>query len=158
MFHQNKSLFYVIFLQLWASHTFYPSGNSLLSFKILLLLQGILPLSTVSLIPWYLSPLRPHSALCAFESIFHECHDIIVPCIYSLFSFPGGGSWLLDQDLCPCSAQHRALETASSQNFSSKEEKLSDFLGSPVVKNPSINVGDKGLTPGPGRSHMLWGN
>ena len=65
---------------------------------------------------------------------------------------------MLDQDLCPCSAQHRALETASSQNISSKGEKLSDFLGGPVVKNPSVNIGDKGLIPGPGRPHMLRGS
>ena len=33
-----------------------------------------------------------------------------------------------------------------------------DFPGSPVVKNPPANAGDTGLIPGPGRSHMPWGN
>ena len=31
-----------------------------------------------------------------------------------------------------------------------------DFPGGPVVKNPPANVGDEGLTPGPGRSHIPW--
>ena len=30
-----------------------------------------------------------------------------------------------------------------------------DFPGGAVVKNPPANAGDKGLIPGPGRSHML---
>ena len=33
-----------------------------------------------------------------------------------------------------------------------------DFDGGPVVKNPPANAGDTGLIPGPGRSHMPWGN
>ena len=28
----------------------------------------------------------------------------------------------------------------------------------PVVKYPPANAGDKGATPGPGRSHLLWSN
>ena len=32
------------------------------------------------------------------------------------------------------------------------------FSGGPVVKNPPTNVGDTGLIPGPGRSHMPQGN
>ena len=31
-----------------------------------------------------------------------------------------------------------------------------DFPGGPVVKNPSATAGDTGLTPGPGRFHLLW--
>ena len=27
-----------------------------------------------------------------------------------------------------------------------------------MVKNPPANAGDKGSSPGPGRSHMLWSN
>ena len=33
-----------------------------------------------------------------------------------------------------------------------------DFPGGAVVKNPPANVGDTGLSPGPGRSHMPWSN
>ena len=33
-----------------------------------------------------------------------------------------------------------------------------DFPGGPVGKNPPANAGDVGLIPGPGRSHMPWGN
>ena len=33
-----------------------------------------------------------------------------------------------------------------------------DFPGGAVVKNLPANAGDKGLSPGPGRSHMLWSN
>ena len=32
------------------------------------------------------------------------------------------------------------------------------FLGGAVVKNPPANSGDVGLSPGLGRSHMLWSN
>ena len=31
---------------------------------------------------------------------------------------------------------------------------LGDYPGGAVVKNPSANAGDTGLSPGPGRSHM----
>ena len=30
------------------------------------------------------------------------------------------------------------------------------FLGGAVVRNPPANAGDMGLSPGPGKSHMLW--
>ena len=32
------------------------------------------------------------------------------------------------------------------------------FPGGAVVKNPPANAGDTGSSPGPGRSHMPWGN
>ena len=32
------------------------------------------------------------------------------------------------------------------------------FPGGTVVKNPPADAGDTGLSPGPGRSHMLWSN
>ena len=35
---------------------------------------------------------------------------------------------------------------------------LWDFPGGAVVKNPPANVGDTGVSPGPGRSHMPWSN
>ena len=43
------------------------------------------------------------------------------------------------------------------QNWESKN-KPTDFPGGTVVKNPPANAGDMGLSPGPGRSHMLWSN
>ena len=33
-----------------------------------------------------------------------------------------------------------------------------DFPGGTVVKNPPANAGDMGLSPGLGRSHILWSN
>ena len=33
-----------------------------------------------------------------------------------------------------------------------------DFPGGSVVKNPPVNAGDTGLSPGSGRSHMLRSN
>ena len=33
-----------------------------------------------------------------------------------------------------------------------------DFAGSPLVKTPPANAGNKGLIPGSGRFHMPWGN
>ena len=35
---------------------------------------------------------------------------------------------------------------------------IEDFPGGTVVKNPPANAGDTGLSPGLGRSHMLWSN
>ena len=32
---------------------------------------------------------------------------------------------------------------------------IGGFAGGTVVKNPPANAGDTGLSPGPGRSHML---
>ena len=32
------------------------------------------------------------------------------------------------------------------------------LLGGSVVKNLPVNAGDMGLSPDPGRSHMLWNN
>lgn len=32
------------------------------------------------------------------------------------------------------------------------------FLGGAVVKNPPACAGDLGSIPGPGKSHVLWGN
>ena len=39
-----------------------------------------------------------------------------------------------------------------------KSNVLLDFPGGPVVKNLPAKAADLGLIPGPGRSHMLWGN
>ena len=33
-----------------------------------------------------------------------------------------------------------------------------DFPGGAVVENPPANAGDTGLSPGPGKSHMLRNN
>ena len=33
-----------------------------------------------------------------------------------------------------------------------------DFPGGAVVKNLPAHARDMGLSPGPGRSHMLWSN
>ena len=35
--------------------------------------------------------------------------------------------------------------------------RFDDFSGGPVVKNLPANTGDMGLSPGPGRFHMPWG-
>ena len=35
-------------------------------------------------------------------------------------------------------------------------KKKRDVPGGAVVKSPSANSGDTGLSPGPGRSHMPW--
>ena len=37
-----------------------------------------------------------------------------------------------------------------------KNAKYWGFPSGAVVKNPLANAGDTGLSPGPGRSHMLW--
>ena len=44
---------------------------------------------------------------------------------------------------------------ATVRTVTGKSEFLSwDFPGCPAVKNPPANVGDTGLTPGPGRFYM----
>jgi len=35
---------------------------------------------------------------------------------------------------------------------------IEDFPGGPVVKDLPAKVGDTGSIPGPGRSHIPWGN
>ena len=39
-----------------------------------------------------------------------------------------------------------------------KKNEAWDFSGGPVVKNLHANAWDLGLIPGPGRSHVVWGN
>ena len=39
-----------------------------------------------------------------------------------------------------------------------KRQKVEDFLGGPVVKNPPANAGDTGSILGQGRCHMPRGN
>ena len=42
--------------------------------------------------------------------------------------------------------------------FYSAEIPYGDFPGGTVVKNPPANAGDRGSSPGQGRSHMLRSN
>ena len=37
-----------------------------------------------------------------------------------------------------------------------KKDRMADFLGDAVNRNPPANAGDTGLIPDPGRPHMLW--
>ena len=39
-----------------------------------------------------------------------------------------------------------------------KKEETEGFPGGAVVKNLPANAGDRGSSPGPGRSHMPWSN
>ena len=39
-----------------------------------------------------------------------------------------------------------------------KKEWGGGFSSGSVVKNPPVNARDTGSIPGPGRSHMSWGN
>ena len=39
-----------------------------------------------------------------------------------------------------------------------KQDPMQGFPGGAVVKNPPANAGDKGSSPGPGRSHMPQSN
>ena len=43
-------------------------------------------------------------------------------------------------------------------NQKAEKEKLRDFTGGSLVKNPPTKTGDTGSIPGPGRSHMPRGN
>ena len=46
----------------------------------------------------------------------------------------------------------------SKKKMKLKQNPLLGFPGGAVVKNPPANAGDTGLSPGPGRSHMLQSN
>ena len=50
------------------------------------------------------------------------------------------------------------LRMPISQQETSHQKPLEGFPGGTVVKNPPANAGDTGLSPGPGRSHMLRSN
>ena len=43
-------------------------------------------------------------------------------------------------------------------HVSFKNHLFRDFPGGAVVKNPPVNAGDTGSSPGPGRSHTLRSN
>ena len=54
---------------------------------------------------------------------------------------------------------YRILQLSISElDIESHINKLEDFPGGPVVKNPSTKAGDKGSISGPGISHRLRSN
>ena len=57
-------------------------------------------------------------------------------------------------------AEFSTWKNPGHQDISKKKKDISssDFPSGPVVKNLLASAGDTGLTPGPGRSHMLQGN
>ena len=60
------------------------------------------------------------------------------------------GGFLKKQDLCKKQELSKKLKNVGKLKYS-----LRDFPGGAVVKNLLANAGDKGSSPGPGRSHML---
>ena len=50
---------------------------------------------------------------------------------------------------------HRQRKTGKEGRF---RNQALGFPGGAVVKNPPASAGDTGLSPGPGRSHMLQSN
>ena len=51
------------------------------------------------------------------------------------------------------------LKLAPVMYFCCKENsKIGGFPSGSVGKNPPVNAGDTGSSPGPGRSHTLWSN
>ena len=49
----------------------------------------------------------------------------------------------------------KAVHLYSSLECGGQKMKTQDCPGGTVVKNPPANAGDMGLSPSPGRSHML---
>ena len=49
-------------------------------------------------------------------------------------------------------------QKAQPKIYKYKQEKDKDFPSGPGLKNPPTSAGDKGLIPGPGRSHIPWNN
>ena len=64
--------------------------------------------------------------------------------------------------LCPRDDSFLGGYTAETQTFTHQKACtrmfMEGFLGGPVVKNLPCKAGDNSSIPGPGRSHMLWGN
>ena len=48
--------------------------------------------------------------------------------------------------------------TCSNMHISSLKLNVLGFPGGTVVKNLPVSAEDTGLSPGPGRSHILWSN
>ena len=59
------------------------------------------------------------------------------------------------QEDCACQLGKSHAEGKLELNI---QEDIQDFPGGTVVKNPPAIAGDMGLSPGPGRSHMLQSN
>ena len=52
-----------------------------------------------------------------------------------------------------------SLKVLTDHKFKTEKKKwFWDFPGGAVVKNPPANARNTDLSPGPGRSHMLWSN
>ena len=58
----------------------------------------------------------------------------------------------------PIPTQRQSLQMETGGKERGKIKKAGDFPGGAVVKNPSANAGDTGLSPGPGRSYMPRSN
>ena len=54
--------------------------------------------------------------------------------------------------------EHMLRDTAYTYCFHKVKKRGGGFLGGSVVKNLPANAGDTGSIPGPGRSHVPWGN
>ena len=67
------------------------------------------------------------------------------------------GVWVTSSHLTdvPLVFQERKEENGAEKNTLKQHR---DFPGGAVVKNLPVNAGDMGLSPGPGRSHMLQSN
>ena len=54
--------------------------------------------------------------------------------------------------------QSKYLQTPQHQLWKLERRQRRDFPGGTVVKNPPVNAGDTGSSPGPRRSHMPRSN
>ena len=68
-----------------------------------------------------------------------------------------GGEQFMFQK-CRNAIYHISRANIYQENLFLKKLDFWDFPGGTVVKNPPANAGDRGSSPGPGRSHMLRSN
>ena len=69
--------------------------------------------------------------------------------------------WLLTTDLEKQKwkpAKRKSKKKQGNSRRQTLKTPIKNFPGGAVVKNPPANAGDMGLSPGLGRSHMLWSN
>ena len=78
---------------------------------------------------------------------------LVAACTWDLV--PGPGIEPRPPSLGALSLIHCLIREVPSLFFKETE---GGFPGGAVVKDPSANAGDSGLSPGPGRSHMPWSN
>ena len=98
--------------------------------------------------PWYGNN-KPHNPTKLFIYLTFAVKLVVE------FLTPQRSLWKHELPVCYILWRWKGTAFVRLQNLSTS---FWDIPGGVVVKNPPANAGDKGLSPAPGRSHMLWSN